>query len=213
MASQRSRFLRQLLSRSTLQKLLVLLVIWSIIEAQLIYYRVARAEREFRAQIRSNPQLEKPPRVFIASIHWNNEKVLRSDWNKGVVGLVNALGPDNVFVSVYESGSWDDSKGALRELDNELSKLGVGKKITLDETTHADLIRGPPAEQGWIKMSDGEKRLRRIPYLAGLRNLSLEPLLKLAENGTTFDHVLFLGDVVFSVGIFNWTHSNASRGH
>ncbi|KAK0715250.1 cryptococcal mannosyltransferase 1-domain-containing protein [Lasiosphaeris hirsuta] len=196
----RPRLLRQLVSRSTLRKILVALLVLSIIEAQLIYYRIARAQREFEAQATT---LLKPTRVFIASIHWNNEPILRSDWNKGVVDLVNALGPENVFVSVYESGSWDDSKGALRELDRELEKTGVGKQITLDDTTHEELVTGQPGEEGWITVSSGEragkKALRRIPYLSRLRNLTLQPLRELAENGTTFDHVLFLGDVVFSV--------------
>jgi hypothetical protein len=194
-AARRSRILRTLRSRSPLRKIALLVLIWTIIEAHIIYYRVARTERESRAQA----VLHEPVRVYIASLHWNNEEILRSDWNKGVVELVRALGPDNVFVSVYESGSWDNSKGALRELDRELEKTGVRKKIVLDETTHAELVASPPGEEGWITVPNGKKALRRIPYLSRLRNLSLQPLLDLAENGTTFDHVLFLGDVVFTV--------------
>jgi hypothetical protein len=193
--AHRPRILRKLLSRSTLSKLALLLVIWTIVEAHFIYYRLARAERQSISQA----ALHNPARVYIASLHWNNEKILRSAWNKGVVDLVKTLGPSNVFVSVYESGSWDDSKGALRDLDRELEKTGVGKKIVLDETTHADLVAGPPEEEGWIAVPGKEKALRRIPYLSKLRNLSLQPLLDLAGNGTTFDHVLFLGDVAFSV--------------
>jgi hypothetical protein len=197
------RLLRQLLSRSALRKLFVLLFVWSVVEAQLVYYRVARAQREFETQ---DTVLQKPTRVFIASLHWNNAEILRSDWNKGVVGLVDAFGAENVFVSVYESGSWDDSKEALRELDRELEKTGVGKRITLDETTHEEMMRAAPEKEGWIEVHSGElagkKAPRRIPYLSRLRNLTLQPLLELAKNGTTFDYVLFLGDVVFSVGVF-----------
>ncbi|CCC07109.1 hypothetical protein SMACR_01133 [Sordaria macrospora] len=192
----RSRFQRQLVSRSTIRKLIAAFIIWAIVEAQLIYYRVAHAERDIQAQATT---LLKPTRVYIASLHWNNAAILRSDWNRGVVDLTKALGADNVFVSVYESGSWDDSKGALRELDRELGGLGVQRQIILDKETHKDAIGAPPAEHGWITSPSGEKRLRRIPYLAGMRNLSLQPLLDMAENGTTFDYVLFLGDVVFSV--------------
>ncbi|SPQ25522.1 32d47f56-b61b-4914-af33-11debf7c489f [Thermothielavioides terrestris] len=197
LAVRRPRILRSLLSRSTLQKLALAFFVWNIIEAHLSYYRIARAEQESKAQA----VLREPIRVYIASLHWNNEKILRSDWNQGVVDLVKALGPENTFVSVYESGSWDNSKDALRELDRELEKTGVGKKIVLDDATHADLISKPPSdgEEGWITIPDGRKALRRIPYLSNLRNLSLQPLLELAENGTTFDYVLFLGDVVFSV--------------
>ena len=204
------RILRQLLSRSNVRKLLVLLIVWFIVEAQLIYYRVARAEHEYESHASVELNLdslddhikvpEKPPRFFLASLHWNNERILRSDWNKQVVDLVENLGPENVFVSVYEGGSWDDSKGALRELDHDLGKMGVAKQITLDKATHADVMASPPVPgQGWVKLPDGEMRLRRIPYLSRIRNLSLQPLLDMAENGTTFDYVLFLGDVVFTV--------------
>ncbi|KAK3987236.1 cryptococcal mannosyltransferase 1-domain-containing protein [Cladorrhinum sp. PSN332] len=194
-SSQPPRFLRALLSRSSLRKLFLAFFVWTLLEAHIIYYRIIRTERETK----SKAVLHTRPRVFIASLHWNNEKILRSDWNKGVVELVNTFGPENVFVSVYEGGSWDDSKGALRELDQELEKIGVGKKIVLDGETHAELVAKPPAREGWIVTPNGKKSPRRIPYLSNLRNLSLQPLLDLAENGTTFDHVLFLGDVVFSV--------------
>ncbi|KAK3389646.1 cryptococcal mannosyltransferase 1-domain-containing protein [Podospora didyma] len=197
--SHRPRILRPLVSRSTLRKLIALLIIWSLVEAQLIHYRIARAERAFESQVGLVVNNKKPTRMYIASIHWNNEDVLRSDWDKGVLDLVKTLGPDNVFVSVYESGSWDNTKGALRELDQELGRLGVGKQIILDKATHEELIAATPAEHGWIRAPDGTRKLRRIPYLSGLRNLSLQPLLDMAENGTTFDYVLFLGDVVFSV--------------
>lgn len=71
------------------------------------------------------------PRVFIAGIHWNNEIILRSHWNDAVVRLVDKLGHENTFVSIYESGSWDDSKGALRSLDSRLSESNVSRSIIL----------------------------------------------------------------------------------
>jgi len=197
----RPRLLRQLLTRSALRKLFALLLVWSVVEAQLVYYRIARSQREFESQ---DTALQKPTRIFIASLHWNNADILRSDWNKGVLDIVNAFGPDNVFVSVYESGSWDDSKEALHELDGELEKKSVAKRIVLDGETHEDLIKSTPEnKEGWITVRSGElagkMAPRRIPYLSKLRNLTLEPFRELAKNGTTFDYVLFLGDVVFSV--------------
>ena len=141
----------------------------------------------------------KGQRIFIASIHWNNEIILRSNWNDQVANLVKYFGADNVYISIYESGSYlDDTKGALRALDRELERLGVNRTITLDETTHADEMQKPPRE-GWIDTPRGRKELRRIPYLAKLRDLSLKPLRELAAGGVRFDKVLFLNDVVFSV--------------
>lgn len=145
-------------------------------------------------------------KIFIASIHWNNEKILRSHWVPGVLDLVKHFGEENVYVSVQESGSWDDSKGALRELDHALEQMGARRKIILDDTTHADEIKKPPGDSGWIRTPRGKMELRRVPYLAGLRNLVLEPLQKLAEEGEHFDKVLFINDVVFNVCIVsqNW---------
>lgn len=138
-------------------------------------------------------------RVFIASTHWNNEVILRSHWNSALIDLVKHIGPSRVYVSIYESGSWDNSKGALRELDHELGKLGVPRKIVLDEMTHADEIAKPAAEIGWIDTPRGKRELRRIPYMSSLRNLSLKPLAEMASEGVYYDKILFLNDVVFTV--------------
>lgn len=116
-----------------------------------------------------------------------------------MLDLVSTLGPENVYVSVYESGSWDDSKGALRELDEELERMGVQRTITLEPRTHVEEISQTPASTGWIDTPRGKKELRRIPYLSRLRNLSMKPLTDLALNGIIFDRILFLNDVVFTV--------------
>ena len=136
-------------------------------------------------------------KIFIASIHWNSEPILRSNWNRAVLELVDYFGAENVYVSVYESGSWDDSKEALKVLDNDLERKGVRRTVKLNETTHADELK-QPATDGWIQTPRGKKELRRIPYLSKLRNRALEPLNSLTDS-TKFDKVLFLNDVVFTV--------------
>ena len=165
------------------------------------------------ARQRSTPVTKAAPdvrgqRIFIASIHWNNERILRSSWNDGVGNLVKYFGRENVYISIYESGSWDDTKGALRLLDSQLAELDTPRAIVLEETTHADELERPPTI-GWIDTARGQKELRRIPYLAKLRNLSLKPLAELEANGTKFDKVLFLNDVAFTVRHFSLT----SRSH
>ena len=149
---------------------------------------------------RSEKNPERTPKVFIASTHWNNEASLRGFWNQAVLDLAEHLGPDNVYISIYESGSWDDSKNALRQLDHDLERLGVQRTIELKDTTHADEIAKPSGEEGWIDTPRGTKELRRIPYLAKLRNLSLKPMMEMALNGVKYDKVLFLNDVAFTVG-------------
>lgn len=147
---------------------------------------------------RSTPRNE---RIFIASTHWNSEAVLRSHWNAAVVALARALGPENVYVSVYESGSWDDTKSALRELDAALDELNVRRSIVLSEVSHQDEISQPPAPTGWIDTPRGRRELRRIPFLSRQRNASLQPLVDLDREGEQFDRVLFLNDVVFTVSL------------
>ena len=139
-------------------------------------------------------------KVFIASIHWNNEPILRSNWSTAVLELVDYFGPENVYISIYESGSWDNSKEVLRVLDNDLETKGVQRTVKLSETTHADELKQPPAD-GWIQTPRGKKELRRIPYLSKLRNLALEPLNNVGDR-MKFDKVLFLNDVVFTVRTF-----------
>ncbi|OQE40208.1 hypothetical protein PENCOP_c006G02722 [Penicillium coprophilum] len=119
-------------------------------------------------------------------------------WSKALTQLVLKLGPENVFISIYESGSYDNTKGALRELDWELERMRVPRNITLSPVTHEDEITVPARGEGWIRTPDGKKQLRRIPYLARIRNLSLQPLRDLASKGITFDKILFLNDVVFT---------------
>ena len=143
-------------------------------------------------------------RIFIASIHWNNEAILRSHWNKAVVDLAQYFGPKNVFVAVLESGSWDDSKGALRNLDTQLAQLGVAHSVVLENTTHKDeMDRVPsPGEEGWILTPRGKTELRRIPYLAKLRNRVMAEMTRILEdNPKQFTKVLWLNDVVFTVDL------------
>jgi len=81
-----------------------------------------------------------------------------------------------VNISIIESGSWGDTKGALGE-------LGVEKSIEMRNSTHEDEdSRVPePEEQGWIWTSRGRKELGRIPYLAGLRNQAMGKLRELGR--------------------------------
>lgn len=139
-------------------------------------------------------------RIFIASIHWNNEDILKSHWISAVVALARELGPENVFISIQESGSWDKSKAVLRELDQQLADDRIPRRIVLSETTHLDEISRMPDEEGWIDTPRGKTELRRIPYLARLRNEVLQPLYELQNSSRPFDKILFLNDVVFRVG-------------
>ena len=155
-----------------------------------------------RQSIEPNPREPKSiPKIYVASTHWNNGAKLRGFWNQAILNLAEHVGVENIYVSIYESGSWDDSKDALIALDHDLQRLGVQRTIHLDNTTHADDVAATPTAEGWIDTPRGRRELRRIPYLAKLRNKSLQPMLDLAINGIRFDKVLFLNDVAFTVRI------------
>jgi hypothetical protein len=147
-------------------------------------------------------------KIFIVATFWTNAYVIYYRWAEALMNLVHTLGPDNVFVSIYESGSLDNTKEMLTWLDEALLEHHFPKlrrDIKMDNVTHEDEINaGPFNEQGnprpgWILPPDSQqgKEIRRIPFLAKTRNLSLLPLLREKAAGRTYDKILFLNDVVF----------------
>lgn len=153
-------------------------------------------------------------KIFIASMARNSEYMLRLYWNSALLRLIDTLGPENVYVSILESGSQEDTKGALRELELKLNTLGVENRIVLgiDAEEHAERLKNVPEEEkreGWIFTARGEKgwELRRIPYLADLRNKVMAPLLEIDETSyERFDRVLWINDVVFTVSLLPLYH-------
>ncbi|KAF7589481.1 hypothetical protein BBP40_004235 [Aspergillus hancockii] len=169
----------------------LIIVAWTLTEVLWIKHALLQ-------QTISDPGQLGGEKIFITGIHWNNEKILRESWIPAVVELANAIGRDNVFVSIQESGSYDDSKGALRLLEKQLAEIDIPRRVVLDETTHLDEITKPPAKTGWIEAPNGQIELRRIPYLARLRNLVMQPLYERKNEGIIYDKILFLNDVVFT---------------
>lgn len=85
--------------------LFLALVAWSIIETIYIRRKLVLGDRP--------PKLVNVEKIYIASLPWNNEVILRTHWINQLVELAKALGPENVFISIYENGSYD---GILRAL-------------------------------------------------------------------------------------------------
>ncbi|GAP85926.1 putative polysaccharide export protein [Rosellinia necatrix] len=142
--------------------------------------------------------------VFIASVHRNTEEILRTAWNEAILGLVDYFGPQNIYFSAIESGSQDESKAALLDLQTLLDMKGVANTISLGQTVWEQLdeinARPPPDVRAptWIwNAAETQWELRRIPYLARVRNQAMELLKELEGKGITFDKVLWLNDVVF----------------
>jgi hypothetical protein len=150
---------------------------------------------------RVHPEPPREYRIFIASIHRNNEAILSSHWCAAVIELAKFFGPDNVYVSLYESGSIDNTKGVLQAFDQDLESWGVRRTVILDEHDQLEEVANAPEEYkpGWVYTSENAFELRRIPYLANLRNEVMKPLYEEEEVGRSYDYVLWLNDVVFTV--------------
>ena len=126
----------------------------------------------------------------------NCAPLLSRYWIPALVGLIDELGPENLYVSILENGSVDDT----RELLMGLQKILMGRRMDFTFRFENDrllkrLLGGEGMGDNWIKTENGWLP-RRISYLAELRNMVLEPL---QNSSRYFDKVLFLNDVIFSV--------------
>ncbi|KAJ5202541.1 hypothetical protein N7449_004620 [Penicillium cf. viridicatum] len=132
---------------------------------------------------RGNPRQEK---VFIAaSLYDGGGKLARGQWGTQLLELIDLLGPDNVFLSIYENDSGDEGERALRALEE---KVQCQKSIVSEK--HLDLKRMPT-----VIVPGGSKRIKRIEYLAQARNRALQPLTDHPE--LKFDKLLYLNDILF----------------
>lgn len=186
--------------------LFVLFFLFSIDAISLVRHRPDTHRENIHVDRQSDSSLPRNTSVFIASIHRNTEPILRSAWNQAVLDLVDFFGPENVHLSAIESGSQDETKEALMDLKAALDQRYVSNTISLGMTVWEQLeeidTRPPPdaREPGWIwNAAESQFELRRIPYLAKVRNQAMEPLKQLQSEGREFDKVLWLNDVVFDV--------------
>ncbi|KAL2866012.1 glycosyltransferase family 69 protein [Aspergillus lucknowensis] len=171
------------LRRRLFQCFLLTLFLWSTVDVILV-------RRHFGAE---QTHLDyKPPerqRIFISSLFQNYNRSLPNHWIETVVELASVFGTDNIYVSASESGSTDETKNSLRELDKALDGAGVGRSIAFSDTSAQD-------EKS---MTAASAASRNPPYIPQLRNRALQPLYDLRDAGILFDRILFLGDVVFTV--------------
>ena len=103
-------------------------------------------------------------RYFIAALLYNNDELLPF-WTRELFKLLLVLTNDersNVFVSIFESGSTDETKPMLRTLRDQLVVMGVGHEIQTVTATRKEYTD-------------------RIEHLAVLRNEALRPLFESDE--------------------------------
>jgi hypothetical protein len=136
-------------------------------------------------------EVDKQETVFIAA-NIVDEDLIRGAWGNTLVELVKEIGVERVFVSVYGGPT-----AALRKLDQVLGGLGVSRSVVSEEEELLD-IKGLARTM----LPTGEERVKRIAYLAEVRNKALQPLdsSDYGEAGRRkWDKVLFINDVFFDV--------------
>ncbi|KAL8838792.1 MAG: hypothetical protein Q9176_004865 [Flavoplaca citrina] len=150
--------------------------------------------------------------VYIASTQWNSASLLQDHWIPGLLQVVQELKAANieVFVSIYENGSWDSTKSSLEQLRQTLRSLSIANRIVLDDKSHEYIIAHNESSYGWLRTAYGTE-MRRIPYLADVRNEALKPLHEMTIAGEKFDKLVFINDVIFSPVDF-WTLLNTRDG-
>ncbi|KAL3454038.1 cryptococcal mannosyltransferase 1-domain-containing protein [Aspergillus insuetus] len=167
------------LRRRLVQILVLIVVLWST--ADVILVRRHLNEEQTRLDY-------KPPerqRIFIVSVIRNNERSLPEGWNEAVVGLADVFGSDNIFVSVCETGSSDNTKNSLRDLDKALETNRIGRRVITSVTEPQNA-------------ASRDHESSHLPYIPQLRNKCLEPLYDLRGAGLFFDRILFLSDIAFT---------------
>lgn len=132
---------------------------------------------------RANPNNEK---VFIAaSIYDKGGSLVGGAWGKAILGLLELLGPENVFLSIYESDSGDEAQVAFNGFEDKVQCQH--KLVFEDQLPIEDLPK--------VTLPDGSHRVKRMAYLAEARNRALRPLDE--PSNTKYDKLLFLNDVIF----------------
>ncbi|KAJ4145289.1 hypothetical protein LMH87_004144 [Akanthomyces muscarius] len=133
----------------------------------------------------ANPHNEQ---IFIvASMYDKDGSLLGGQWGQQLLDVVNLIGPENAFVSIYENNNAPAGSAALYNFRQRLPC-----RSDLAHEQHVDLSQFPN-----ITMPDGSERMKRLAYLTELRNRAMRPLDRFNESVGAFDKVLFLNDVYY----------------
>lgn len=123
--------------------------------------------------------------TYLFALNLHNSQDILENLLKELVVVVKLLGLNNCFISIYESGSSDNTKNMLKRFKEDLDDLGILNLITTSNTT----------------IHWGE--VDRIEALFPLRNKALEPLyddvngIKMKSVKPRFSKVVFLNDIFF----------------
>lgn len=134
----------------------------------------------------ANPHQEK---VFISvSLYDKGGHLAGGRWGEQMLELIQMLGPENTFLSIYEN----DSPLGEAALEAFKQRVPCAHEIVFDRSVSLEGF-------GNVTLPDGTERMKRLSYLSEMRNRPLRPLDRFrTDTGIVeFDKVLFLNDVVF----------------
>ncbi|KAL8778402.1 MAG: hypothetical protein Q9213_007428 [Squamulea squamosa] len=110
--------------------------------------------------------------------------LVEGHWGRAILELVELLGPNNVHLSVYEDDASPQAKAAL---DSMKAKVQGTSSLISEYLPHEGIPR--------VMTPSGESRMKRIAFLAEVRNRALRPLR--TEKVVQFDKLLYVNDVMF----------------
>ncbi|MCJ1447856.1 MAG: hypothetical protein MMC23_008368 [Stictis urceolatum] len=186
-AYRHCRLYRRSIPRWALSFLLVLIVFTGLFRPSYTHlppHYQALQERALTSQEpgRANPNNEK---IFICiSLYDKGGKLAGGQWGQQLLDVIDLLGPENTFLSIYENGSGEAGAKALRELE---AKVPCEKDMVFEDVDKNSFPK--------ITLPDGQERVKRLVYLSDIRNRALRPLDK--DTGVKYDKILFLNDVFF----------------
>lgn len=200
----RPRAIRRNVLRHPLQTLVVavkytaILIIFLFITTPIIapsYTRLPPHYRELKARCEGPDALpgcgnQFNEKIFISvSLYDKAGHLAGGRWGETVLELIQMLGPENTFLSIYEN----DSPGGAAALEEFGKKVPCRNEIVYD--AHVPLV-----EFANVTMPDGTERMKRLSYLSEIRNRALRPLDMFREETgiEPFDKVLFLNDIAFN---------------
>jgi hypothetical protein len=197
LSPRRSRWTRYICRRVRRVVCVVLLLLVALIAVTFLFFpsythyplhyrSLEHAIKRSQEAGRGNPRNEK---VFIANnLYDASGELVRGKWGSSLLELIDLLGEKNTFLSIYENDAGDEAWRALTELD---AQVKCNKSIVFEPHYDFSLAEN-------VTLPDGSVRLRRVPYLADLRNRALRPLEEQNRKGIEYDKILFLNDVYYN---------------
>ncbi|KAK1231052.1 hypothetical protein PQX77_005859 [Marasmius sp. AFHP31] len=127
---------------------------------------------------RRGGDVAKPPHKYFFAINLYNSFDILPDLFATLFRVSAILGYPNIFVSIYENGSTDQTKALLRIFSSLTTAVGLRFTIRTSMRTRGAFNH-------------------RIEYLAEVRNAAFLPLHELRDaDGETFDSIVFMNDVL-----------------